>query len=130
VNAQIQSLRDTLVSLLDSVQRADVEAYQSMVDKDLTCFEPETRGHQICGIDFHLFMTTTRKSSGRYHLEIVDPVFRVYGDTGYASYTLLASREGGDAVRINAMNETRIFVRQDTQWKMVHFHRSPASREN
>lgn len=130
MNAQIQSLRDTLVSLLDSIQRADVEAYERMVDKDLTCFEPETRGQQIRGIGFHLFMTTTHKSSGRYHVEIVDPVFRVYGDTGYASYTLVASHENKDAPRISAMNETRIFVREGTQWKMVHFHRSPASRED
>lgn len=113
-----------LESLLHSIQRGDIPTYRQLVSESLTCFEPETRGHRVEGIEFHVFQTESHEAPRRFHLELVDPVIRVYGDAAYASYTLLVGRDDAGAVTTTAMNETRVFAKEAGDWKMVHFHRS------
>ena len=52
-------LRDELLDLtqrlLDSIAGGDWETYVSLCDPALTCFEPETMGHIVEGLDFHKF---------------------------------------------------------------------------
>ena len=49
-----------------------------------------------------------------------------YGDTAIASYTLLASTADGDGVKVAAHNESRVMVKLEGKWKVVHVHKSPA----
>ncbi len=120
----VAAVRGSLESLLSSIQRADVPSYRRLVSDTLTCFEPETQGNRVDGVEFHIFQTEGQEIPGRFHLELVDPVIRVYGDAAYASYTLLVSRDDAGTVTNTAMNETRVFAREHGDWKMVHFHRS------
>ena len=126
---EVAAVRAALEALLHSIQRADIATYRTLVHQDLTCFEPETQGHRVNGVDFHVFITESQEAPRRLHLELVDPVIRVYGDAAYASYTLLVSREDQDGFAVNAMNETRVFIKQQAQWKMIHFHRSRPNQE-
>ena len=125
----IDAVKATLVKLLDSIQRADLETYKSLVSESLTCFEPETQGNRVGGVDFHLWLTGTQEIPRRHHLELVDPEIRVFGDAAYASYTLLLGKECDDGVSVTSMNETRIFAQEDGLWRMVHFHRSSPSTD-
>ena len=118
------AVRASLESLLGSIQRADIPTYRQLVSETLTCFEPETHGNRVDGIEFHVFQTESQEIPRRFHLELVDPVIRVYGNAAYASYTLLVSRDDEGAVTTTAMNETRVFAKEHGDWKMVHFHRS------
>jgi calcium/calmodulin-dependent protein kinase (CaM kinase) II len=124
MNDDESAVKASLESLLSSIQRADITTYRQLVSETLTCFEPETRGNRVDGIDFHVFLTEGQEIPQRFHLELVDPVIRVYGNAAYACYTLLVSRDHEGIVTITAMNETRVFAKEQGDWKMVHFHRS------
>jgi len=49
-----------------------------------------------------------------------------YVDTAIASYTLLVSTGGFSCVQVAAHNESRVMVKIDEEWKVVHVHKSPA----
>jgi calcium/calmodulin-dependent protein kinase (CaM kinase) II len=117
-------IKEVLLRLLHGIRQGDVELYEELVDPELTCFEPESQGHGVKGLPFHFFFMEHTSDPGPYHLELVDPTIRVFGDTAYAAYTLLIQRKKEEGFDISRVNETRIFHRIDGSWKMVHFHRS------
>ncbi len=49
-----------------------------------------------------------------------------YGDAAIASYTLLVSTALPEGVQVVSHNESRVIVKQDGKWKVVHVHKSPA----
>ena len=49
-----------------------------------------------------------------------------YGDTAIACYTLLVSTADEEGVKVAAHNESRVMVKLDGKWKVVHVHKSPA----
>lgn len=124
MNDDVSAVTETLELLLNAIQRGDIPTYRRLVSETLTCFEPETRGNRVDGVEFHIFQTESQETPRRFHLELVDPVIRVYGNAAYAGYTLLVSRDDDGDVTTTAMNETRIFAKQHGDWRMVHFHRS------
>lgn len=113
-----------LLKLLHAVEKADVDTYQHLVAKEVTCFEPETNGAQVKGRDMHLFFVKNSTAPDNYFFEIVDPTFKVYGDTAFAAYTLLLAEITDGGTTSNTENVTRIFHKEQGVWKMVHFHRS------
>ncbi|MCY3414233.1 MAG: nuclear transport factor 2 family protein [Candidatus Heimdallarchaeota archaeon] len=121
---QESEILDILKRMLYGIRDGGEEVYKELVSESLTCFEPETQGHNVDGLDFHLFFMRTSKQQHPYHLELVDPRIRVYGDTAYTAYTLLQNTYTPDGYKIKKVNETRIFHKEDGKWKMVHFHRS------
>ena len=52
---------------------------------------------------------------------------QVYGDTAIVNYTLLKTVFGtdGQPPQFSTINETRVFVKLEGIWKMVHLHKSP-----
>ena len=46
MSKKVDEIRDTLERLLNAIQNADLETYKTLVRTDLTCFEPETKGHR------------------------------------------------------------------------------------
>ena len=130
MNSEESKVHRTLMALLTSIQKADIPSYESLVSAELTCFEPETQGHRVDGRAFHVFLTEQQSIPQSHHLELVDPVIRVYGDTAYAAYTLLVSRVDDGVFKVSSMNETRIFRQVSDTWQMVHFHRSRPNMSN
>jgi calcium/calmodulin-dependent protein kinase (CaM kinase) II len=126
---EVTAVRAALEALLNSIQRADIPTYRTLVSESLTCFEPATHGNRVDGVEFHIFQTEAQEIARKYHIELVHPVVRVYGDAAYASYTLLVSRDDEDGVTTTTMNETRVFTKEQGNWKMVHFHRSSPTPE-
>jgi len=53
-----------------------------------------------------------------------------YGDTAIASYTMLVTTSGWagptGSVKVVAHNESRVLVKIDGLWTVVHVHKSPA----
>ncbi len=122
---QVREVEECLMDLLHSVQQADVETYVKRVSDQVSCFEPETRGHLLRGIGLHRFMVERSRPVDQYHIELVDPVIRVGKDMAYVAYTLhLTETESGGADGVQVENVTRIFQYQEEGWKLVHFHRS------
>ena len=118
-----QEIYDITIELLHTIRKGDVEKYKLLSSDTLTAIEPESNGNIIKGLDFHLFFLKNT-SPIEYHLELVNPIIKVNGDSAYIAYTLINSGLVGDEFELQSFNETRIYFKEEGNWKMTHFHRS------
>jgi hypothetical protein len=131
-----------LLKHLQSIQENDLDAYHATTHPDLTLYEWWITPHRIDGVPFHDFMMAENARRGtvfgsevpagqageatRTRFDLANLKIQRYGDTAIASYTLLNSSATPQGVRVAAHNETRVMVRLDGVWKVVHVHKSPA----
>lgn len=120
-----QELLQLNQKLLDSIALTDWKQYQELCDPGLTCFEPESMGQLVTGMEFHHFYFQLRSTPTPHHTTMVAPHVRVMGEVAVISYVRLNQRvlEGGVPVT-RAFEETRVWQKQGGVWKHVHFHRS------
>jgi len=124
---------------LKSIQENDMETYHATTTDDLTLYEWWVTPHRIDGIPFHDFMMTTSARQGKVfgaegakdgaspsRLDLSNLHIQRYGDTAIASYTLLVSTVTAEGVAVASHNESRVMVKLDGAWKVVHVHKSPA----
>ena len=122
---------------LKSIQENDIQTYQETTAEDLTLYEWWITPHRIDGLPFHEFMMTSNaergtvfgaegKDQSRTRFDLSNLHIQNYGDTAIASYTLLISTASPEAVKVASHNESRVMVRRDGTWKVVHVHKSPA----
>ena len=122
---------------LQSIQENDTKTYSETTAEDLTLYEWWITPHRIDGLPFHEFMMssnaergtvfgteTSRKTTTRFDLSNLH--IQNYGETAIASYTLLISTASAEGVKVASQNESRVLVKQDGAWKVVHVHKSPA----
>jgi len=110
--------------LLDAIGNGDWDTYETLCTDDLSCFEPEARGHLVHGLPFHRFYFEAPDSLPRQHTTLSAPHVRpLGGDAALIAYVRLIQRDGVTL----AFEETRIWQRIDGQWRHVHFHRSPVA---
>jgi hypothetical protein len=122
---------------LQSIQENDIQTYGETTAEDLTLYEWWITPHRIDGLPFHEFMMTsnaergtvfgaeeTAKAPTRFDLSNLH--IQQYGDTAIASYTLLISTATSAGVKVVSHNESRIMIKQQDAWKVVHVHKSPA----
>jgi calcium/calmodulin-dependent protein kinase (CaM kinase) II len=111
--------------LLDSIARADWKTYQELCDPSLTCFEPEALGQLVEGMEFHRFYFQLPAAVAPCTTTMASPHVRVMGDVAVISYVRLNQRIGADGSPLTrAVEETRVWQKQNGVWKHVHFHRS------
>jgi len=128
--------------LLESIAAGDWDTYHRLCDPSLTAFEPEALGHLVEGMNFHRFYFD-RKPSGPgergtgvspvrmgetpmpRNTTMVAPKVRLLGDVAIITYVRLVQRldEQQRPVTI-AYEETRVWHKQSSGWRHVHFHRS------
>ncbi len=126
---------------LNSIQENDTETYHATTASDLSLYEWWVTPHRIDGIPFHDFMMEENARLGkvfgaegefddqggsRTRFDLANLRIQRYGDTAVASYTLLASTGTDAGVKVAAHNESRVMVKIDGEWKVVHVHKSPA----
>lgn len=122
---------------LQSIRENDSKTYNETTSEDLTLYEWWITPHRIDGLPFHEFMMGENeklgtafgaegnaKSATRYDLSNLH--IQNYGDTAIASYTLLISTASADGVKVASHNESRVMVKLNGVWKIVHVHKSPA----
>jgi hypothetical protein len=132
-----QEVRDFLMKHLNAMRDNDIDAYHETTASELTLYEWWVTPHRIDGLPFHDFMLessagrgtvfgsgTPQKAETRFDLSNLS--IQRYGDAAIASYTMLVSTALPDGVQVVAHNESRVMVKQGTQWKVVHVHKSPA----
>ena len=112
--------------LLDSIVQADWAAYEDLCDPTLSCFEPEARGHLVEGMAFHRHYFDMGPRSAPCNTTIASPHIRLLGeDVALISYIrLIQHRDESGCARTASFEETRVWQKQQGQWKHVHFHRS------
>ena len=114
--------------LLDCVTSADWDAYKELCDPGLTCFEPESRGCLVEGLNFHKFYFEQGGHMGEHRDTIIAPHVRfLEGGSAVVCYTRLVQRiDANGASSTDRFEETRVWERRSDDWKHVHFHRSNA----
>jgi calcium/calmodulin-dependent protein kinase (CaM kinase) II len=118
-------LLDLNQRLLDAIDGQDWETYTSLCDETLTAYEPEAVGNLVVGMPFHKFYFEMRGNRLPKQSTISSPNVRLMGDVACVTYVRLVQRvtpEGGTTT--TACEETRIWQKQDGNWRHVHFHRS------
>lgn len=124
--AEVLALSRRLLQVIDS---GDWAAYAGLCDEGLSCFEPEAQGQLVEGLDFHKFYFDM-PGTGRAKLStICSPKVRIVGDSAIVTYVRAVQRINADgSASVSTTEETRIWAKQNGQWRHVHFHRSAPGR--
>ncbi|MCA8997962.1 MAG: DUF4440 domain-containing protein [Planctomycetaceae bacterium] len=122
-----QTLMDLSRKLLQAIDAGDWQAYASLCDDSITCFEPEAEGHLVHGMPFHKFYFDLPGGGSPRLSTIASPHIRLVGDMAVVCYARLTQKldSNGSPVTTCA-NETRVWQKLENGWKHIHFHRSPA----
>jgi hypothetical protein len=112
--------------LLEAIAAGEWSVYESLCSPDLTCFEPETRGHLVEGMAFHKFYFELEPGAGPRNVTMATPHVRLLGnDAAVVAYTRLVQRLDPDGAPVTSrVEETRVWQRVDRAWNLVHIHRS------
>ena len=118
----------TLDKHLHSVFANDLETYQETTSDDLSLFEWFVTPHRQDGLDFHLFMLGHNWSGADtdFRFDLLEPRLQLYGNTAVVSYTFMLTIAKNGTLEHRTHNESRVLVKFDNGWKVVHVHKSPS----
>ena len=113
---------------LRSIFSHDSATYRATTSEDLSLYEWFVTPHRQDGLDFHFFMIDHSWAGKNldFRYDLLEPQLQLYGDTAIVSYTFMLSVVGADGIGHRTHNESRVLVRRDGQWQVVHVHKSPA----
>ena len=122
---------------LQAIQENDIQTYGETTSEDLTLYEWWITPHRIDGLPFHEFMMGSNAERGtvfgaagnanaRTRFDLSNLHVPNYGDTAIVSSTLLISTASPEGVKVASHNESRVIVKLNDTWKVVHVHKSPA----
>ena len=112
--------------MLDAMYSANPDIHRTHSAEDMSSYEWYIAPQRIDGLEFHLALIGGGGNGEPSRLDMLTPRVQVYGDTAIVSYTLLKTTLTETAPPVfSTMNETRVFVKIDGVWKMVHLHKSP-----
>ena len=130
----IEEVLQVNAQLLDAIVERDWETYASLVDPDISAFEPEARGHLVEGLEFHRYYfdlpagvnPAARESlPSPTNTTMASPkVWLLGNDVAVVAYIRLTQKLDGGAPVTVPCEETRVWHRRDGRWRHVHFHRS------
>ena len=135
-------IHNFLIEHLNAIFENDISKYHATTSQDLTLYEWWVTPHRLEGLPFHDFMMSENARRGlvfgaetkgesraeppRTRYDLANLRIQRYGETAIASYTLLTSTGTDEGVAVAAHNESRVIIRLDGDWKVVHVHKSPA----
>ncbi len=112
--------------MLDAMYTSNPEVHERHSAEDMSSYEWYIAPQRIDGLQFHLELIKGGGNGEPSRLDLLTPRIQVYGDTAIVSYTLLKTTLSEAAPpQFSTMNETRVFVKLEGIWKMVHLHKSP-----
>lgn len=124
-----QDIWDFLDAHLHAIFSGDWEAYAATTAEDLSLYEYWISPHRQDGLAFHQFMIQNRWSgrSAAQRFDLLEKRCQRYGDCAVVTYTLMLSQAFPDGITHRTHNESRVLVKLDGGWRVVHVHKSPAS---
>jgi hypothetical protein len=127
-----QEIWDFLDRHLTAIFSRDWETYAATTAADLSLYEWWIVPHRQDGLDFHRFMIENvwagETTAWRY--DLLEKRCQRYGDAAVVSYTFMLSQVTDHGIVHRAHNESRVLVRQAEGWRVVHVHKSPATKNN
>ncbi len=130
-----KEIHEFLLRHLQGIMNNDIASYHETTAEDLTLYEWWVTPHRLDGLLFHEFMMNSNgergavfgaEQTGKTRFDLSNLRIQRYGDTAIASYTLLISTSSAAGVQVAAHNESRVMVKLNSVWKVVHVHKSPA----
>jgi hypothetical protein len=130
-----KEVHEFLLKHLQGIMANDIASYRETTAGDLTLYEWWVTPHRLDGLPLHEFMMTANaergsvfgaEEAGKTRFDLANLHIQRYGDTAIASYTLLIGTALASGVKVAAHNESRVMVKMDGRWKVVHVHKSPA----
>jgi hypothetical protein len=141
----MSEVRTFLEGHLQSIFDNDRAVYHSTTVPELTLYEWHVTPHRIEGLPFHDFMMDesarddtagvaldphpgqgSPEGKERMRFDLANYREQVYADTAICSYTMLISKGTASGVRVISYNESRVLVKIEGSWKVVHVHKSPS----
>lgn len=136
-------LLDLQQQQLDAIGCGDYEAYKGLCHPQLTCFEPEAKGHLVEGMEFHKTYFKHKAGGAAKVLcnTISSPKIQLLGGeenpaAAIVTYVrLIQVLDDAGKHATMATQETRVWERVQPpwsgqpwgEWVNVHLHRSPAA---
>ena len=141
----MSEIRTFLEEHLAGIFANDIAAYHRTCVPDLTLYEWYVTPQRIEGLAFHDFMMSEAarddtagmaldphpavghpEGKCRARFDLANYREQRYGDTAVCSYTLLISKGTAEGVRVVSYNESRVMVKLEGAWRVVHVHKSPS----
>jgi hypothetical protein len=141
----MNEIRPILEQHLTAIFANDIDAYHASTVPELSLYEWHVTPHRIDGWPFHDFMMSeamrddtaglaldplpsddSPEEETRVHFELSNYREQVYDAAAICSYTLLISRGSESGVRVLSYNESRVLIKLEDIWKVVHVHKSPS----
>ncbi|MCJ7567439.1 MAG: hypothetical protein MUO58_07850 [Anaerolineales bacterium] len=141
----MSEVRSFLERHLQSIFESDSSTYRETTDENLTLYEWYVTPHRLEGIPFHDFMMTeagrddtaglaldprpegfSTQENNRVRFDLANYQEQVFGESAVCSYTMLISKGTASGVEVLSYNESRVLVKMDGSWKVVHVHKSPS----
>ncbi len=126
---------DVLRRHLDSIFTGDSSTYAETTSDDLSLYEWWVTPHRQDDLDFHRFMIDNRWSGAgdKWRYDLLEKRCQRYGghdatSIAIVSYTFMLSIVTESGIRHQMHNESRVLVKLDGVWKVVHVHKSPAHK--
>jgi ketosteroid isomerase-like protein len=122
-----QLVWETLHRHIESIFTRDVDTYRETTASDLSLYEWFVAPHRMDGLDFHLFMISQSwaGSNGDFRYDFWEPRLQLYDDTAIVSYTFQLTLCNDGAISHRSHNESRVMIKRDGRWQVVHVHKSP-----
>lgn len=122
---------------LNTVFAQDVEGYRRTTSEELSLYEWFVTPHRQDGLDFHFFMIengwagTDNGTKQTWRYDLLEPRLQLYGQgqdvvTAVVTYSFMLSRITPVGIRHRTHNESRVLVKQNGRWQVVHVHKSPS----
>lgn len=115
---------------LRSIFTRDAATYQATTSSDLSLYEWFVAPHRQDGLDFHFFMIEHGWAGVEtdFRYDLLEPRLQRYGDTAIVCYTFMLTFAAPDGIKHSLHNESRVLIKHDGDWQVVHVHKSPAWR--
>jgi hypothetical protein len=125
---------ETLHRHLRSIFEGDTATYEATTAEDLSLYEWFIAPHRQDGLPFHRFMIEHSWAGDATDIryDLWEKRLQLYGDTAIVSYTFMLTvaehnpDTGRPAQSHRSHNESRVLVRGENGWQVVHVHKSPA----
>ncbi len=113
---------------LQSIFTRDVEGYRASASADLSLYEWFVTPHRQDGLDFHFFMIdhSWAGTDADFRYDLLEPRLQLYGSTAVVTYTFMLSIARDGQIVHRSHNESRVIIKGDDGWQVVHVHKSPS----
>ena len=114
--------------LIAAITMGEYKTYSKLCDERITCFEPNSKGNLVEGLDFHKYYfdnISTKNQSTPVNTTILSPhVILLSEESACISYIRLTQMIVGEKPVTIQAEETRVWQRKGSRWVCVHFHLS------